>query len=199
MFPQNSSGSGHWATDRQDSRGQARTGLLLCSVFWLGWDQGLPGSNWVTELNWTEQRSKQSNFYGSTILQEERKINAALWDPSFRAASFLAAALPQPHPHCHWDKGTDACWKTLLGKNEKHKKGNTKREKTAELTMCDFSVWLADGREMGKWMGATIGPGLGLFLGFWFGFLGSGFGLGFEPGHKKIIINESVGAGSWYV
>jgi len=53
----------------------------------------------------------------------------------------------------------------------------------------------------GKWRwgnGATIGPGLGLFLGFWFG-LRLGSGSGFELGHKKIIINESVGAGSWYV
>lgn len=99
----------------------------------------------------TELRSKQSNFYGSSILQEERKVNAALWDPSFRAASFLAAAcrtaslpLGQGHRRTLEKHG---------GKNEKQKKGNTKREKTAELTMCDFSVWLADGRqvEVGQW------------------------------------------------
>lgn len=99
----------------------------------------------------TELRSKQSNFYGSSILQEERKVNAALWDPSFRAASFLAAAcrtaslpLGQRHRRTLEKHG---------GKNEKQKKGNTKREKTAELTMCDFSVWLADGWqvEVGQW------------------------------------------------
>jgi len=73
----------------------------------------------------TELRSKQSNFYGSSILQEERKVNAALWDPSFRAASFLAAALP----HCHWDKGTDARWKSMVEKMKSRKKETPKGKK----------------------------------------------------------------------
>lgn len=101
----------------------------------------------VALSDWTEKQAKQFLWQQHSTGGAQSKCR--VMGPEFPSCEFPScrtASLPlgQGHRRTLEKHG---------GKNEKQKKGNTKREKTAELTMCDFSVWLVDGRqvEVGQW------------------------------------------------